>query len=520
LAQIIEALNREKSLSLFNTISSSNSSSSSGSSSKDASQLSSLHSHSHPLGSYAPPFALGVRLAPKSNPLVIGDHVIAHVDTESLADKAGVRVMSKIVQLNDTDCTDKTHEFTLFYLNYLLRKNSCQSIDMTLAEPSLSITLPSIITSNISTSSNVSTAANHEREEKVAEKLSSSSDLSNLKSIIDEILLNASAIVHKQSIETTKLPPMPPPMPETECDETTATTMMNLNTSNDNSFSELNSSSLFTTTANTNTNANNVLMTEQEQVNEYLKRIFFEASKTHHQHEPQIIKLPYIEPESTTTKDELSLTSSNLVFNNDDDLANLRDIIKEIRSNASSPVSSSSLDQTQTNQVNTNTTTIGGGVGGGGITITDATSTFGQYMIVNDNNDFSSPISLISSSSSSSSTLTTTLNHQNDQTHTSTAQAATTTTTTEPHHIIIQVTNNSNSKDTSSSLLTNPPPVPTQNTSTTTTNQQFESSSSSSSNEYYATLTSTYERESRGDNQLYEVELLESNVDFETKGIN
>jgi len=333
---------------------------------------------------------------------------------------------------------------------------------MTLAEPILS--LPSI--SSISSTTTVSTAANQKE------------DLSNLKSIIDEIIVNASAIVNKQQ-------------PETEVDETT--TMINLNTSNDNSFSELNSS--FTTP-----NANNVITAEQEQqVNEYLKKIFFEASKSssHHQHEPQVIKLPYIEPEPTTTsqKDELSLTSSNLVFN--DDLANLRDIIKEIRSNAASPVSQSSssslLDQTHTNQVNT---TLGGGGGGGGITITDATSTFGQY-IVNDRD-----LTMVNNVSinSSSSTLTTTVTHQNEQSPTH-AQ-------TEPHHIIIQVTSANNNKD-SSSLLTNLPPVPT-------TNHQFEPSSSS--NEYYATVTSTYERESRGDNQLYEVELLESDVDFETKG--
>ena len=157
MAQIIEALNKEKlSLTFHNPLSASSSSSaSSNSNTKDQALTTSY------VGSYAPPFQLGVRLAPKSNPLVIGDHIIAHVDVDSLADKAGVKVNSKIIQLNETDCRDKTHEFTLFYLNYLLRKNSCQSIEMTLAEP---------ISISISNSN-------------------SSHSFSNLKSIINEILL-------------------------------------------------------------------------------------------------------------------------------------------------------------------------------------------------------------------------------------------------------------------------------------------------------------------------------------------
>jgi hypothetical protein len=413
LAQIIEALNKEKlSLTLHNPLSATSSSDSSSSSNPNNKDQALTTPY---VGSYAPPFQLGVRLAPKSNPLVIGDHIIAHVDVDSLADKAGVKVNSKIIQLNETDCRDKTHEFTLFYLNYLLRKNSCQSIEMTLAEPI------SISNSNSNSSHSVTSC-------------------SNLKSIINEILLLSN--LNKK--------------PTVVGEET------NLNTSNDNSiYSDFGmEDSTFS-----------LSMSVKENVNQYLKKIFIEASKRHAATTnvssdvvrqqlplpPQVIHLPYQEPKET-----LSLTSSNLMTTHDieeDDnekndssssMNNLRDIIKEI------------------SITNTN-----------GFGTTDATTTF-QYQ------------THVSSTTSSSSSVTL-LNNQSliSSLPLPPSPSSTTTGTTlnqEPHHILIQM---------------NP------------LKHQYETAETESQIQNY---TNTFEREPRGENQLYEVELLESDVDYEIKG--
>ena len=83
----------------------------------------------------APPYVLGLLLKPKQNPLEIGNHVISHIEPNGLADAAGMRANSRIIKLNDITCEDKTHEFILFFLNYLLRKNSCDTIEITVSEP-------------------------------------------------------------------------------------------------------------------------------------------------------------------------------------------------------------------------------------------------------------------------------------------------------------------------------------------------------------------------------------------------
>jgi hypothetical protein len=84
---------------------------------------------------YAPPFPIGIKLKTKTNPLEIGNHVISTVESNSPADLAGLKVSSRIHKLNDVICDDKTHEFVLFYLNYILRKNTCHSIEMIVDEP-------------------------------------------------------------------------------------------------------------------------------------------------------------------------------------------------------------------------------------------------------------------------------------------------------------------------------------------------------------------------------------------------
>lgn len=84
---------------------------------------------------YAPPYPIGIRLKTKTNQLEIGNHIISAVEPGSPADIAGLKVNSRLDKLNDVTCDDKTHEFVIFYLNYILRKNTCQSIEMIVDEP-------------------------------------------------------------------------------------------------------------------------------------------------------------------------------------------------------------------------------------------------------------------------------------------------------------------------------------------------------------------------------------------------
>ncbi len=83
---------------------------------------------------FAPAYSLGIRLLSKENRKEIGNHIISQVEPHSLADLAGIKVNSKLIRINDVFLEDKTHEFVLFYLNYLLRKNSCTTIEITLFE--------------------------------------------------------------------------------------------------------------------------------------------------------------------------------------------------------------------------------------------------------------------------------------------------------------------------------------------------------------------------------------------------
>ena len=84
---------------------------------------------------YNAPYSLGLRLKNKPSPLEIGNHIIGRVEPKSVADEAGIKANSAIIRINDVGCEDKTHEFVLFYLNYLLRKNACSTIELVIAEP-------------------------------------------------------------------------------------------------------------------------------------------------------------------------------------------------------------------------------------------------------------------------------------------------------------------------------------------------------------------------------------------------
>jgi hypothetical protein len=105
-----------------------------------------------------PPYSIGIHLLPKANPLETGNHVISRVDAGSIADTAGVRAMSKILKLNEIECEDKTHEFVLFYFNYLLRKNACHTIEMIVSEPVITKPLPSLTKFSNQPQPNVATA--------------------------------------------------------------------------------------------------------------------------------------------------------------------------------------------------------------------------------------------------------------------------------------------------------------------------------------------------------------------------
>lgn len=112
LAQIIQSLNKGLDLSL--------SESSEGNSMQE---------------SYAPPFSIGIRLRQKLNALEIGNHVISYVEPDSLADKANLKKNSRLLSINETTCDDRTHEFVVFFLNYVLRKKSCSKITLCVEEP-------------------------------------------------------------------------------------------------------------------------------------------------------------------------------------------------------------------------------------------------------------------------------------------------------------------------------------------------------------------------------------------------
>jgi len=81
------------------------------------------------------PFSIGVHLDSKANPLEVGNHVIDRVEAGSASEKAGMRVNSKLVRINEVGCEDKTHEFVMFYLNYVLRKADIETVELVVKEP-------------------------------------------------------------------------------------------------------------------------------------------------------------------------------------------------------------------------------------------------------------------------------------------------------------------------------------------------------------------------------------------------
>ena len=101
---------------------------------------------------YAAPFALGIKLRPRAHPLEVGSHVISQIESNSPAFEAGMRAGSRLVRINEISCEDKTHEFVLFFLNYVLRKNSCDRIELTVDEPSQILAAPETTTAYYSSS--------------------------------------------------------------------------------------------------------------------------------------------------------------------------------------------------------------------------------------------------------------------------------------------------------------------------------------------------------------------------------
>ena len=127
---------------------------------------------------YNAPYSLGLRLKSKQSPLEIGNHVISRVEPKSVAEEAGIKANSVIIKINDVNCEDKTHEFVLFYLNYLLRKNACSTIELVIAEP-----LPLTHSSVVSTDSAVVVT----KESATSFESSNKSSNENLKSILRDI---------------------------------------------------------------------------------------------------------------------------------------------------------------------------------------------------------------------------------------------------------------------------------------------------------------------------------------------
>jgi hypothetical protein len=122
LAQIIKNLHKEK-FDIETSNNSNNEESNSSSIQKDIST------------GDTPAFSLGIKLKSKTQPTDVGNHSISYIEPDSIAARAGMKINSKIIKINDIFCEDKTHEFVLFFLNYILRKNSCEKIEITVREP-------------------------------------------------------------------------------------------------------------------------------------------------------------------------------------------------------------------------------------------------------------------------------------------------------------------------------------------------------------------------------------------------
>lgn len=112
---------------------------------------------------FAAPFPIGIKLRSRANPLETGSHVISHVEPDSLASEAGIRPGCRLVRINDVLVEDKTHEFVLFFLNYVLRKNSCELVELTVDEPSMESVAASEVASIADTSEMVTTGHDHLR---------------------------------------------------------------------------------------------------------------------------------------------------------------------------------------------------------------------------------------------------------------------------------------------------------------------------------------------------------------------
>ena len=79
-------------------------------------------------------YPLGIKLKQKQNLKEIGSHIINYVEPHSFADQAGLKSNSFLIKLNEVNCEDKTQDFVLFYLNFLLRKINCYKIELLIDE--------------------------------------------------------------------------------------------------------------------------------------------------------------------------------------------------------------------------------------------------------------------------------------------------------------------------------------------------------------------------------------------------
>ena len=89
------------------------------------------------------PFPLGFKIRKKEDLRDTGDHVISYVEPSSPAERVGIKPNSRLVKINEITCDDKTQDFVLFLLNFLLRKANATSIELTVDEPLFS-PMPSI----------------------------------------------------------------------------------------------------------------------------------------------------------------------------------------------------------------------------------------------------------------------------------------------------------------------------------------------------------------------------------------
>ena len=93
-------------------------------------------------------FLIGIRLKRKKNVHEIGQHLISKIESESYAAKERMRDNCYLLKLNEIFCENKTHEFVVSYLSYLIDNENIKTIKIFVYEPHFSASNSILISQN------------------------------------------------------------------------------------------------------------------------------------------------------------------------------------------------------------------------------------------------------------------------------------------------------------------------------------------------------------------------------------